>query len=105
MNAKSKLRFLMVCLDVSEEEINKFIRISSEFIRLDGLFKPILPSAILKKTLATLVDHTVNEMCSKVLSWEDISANSANVLASAFSQFAIETSELFKVRSYNNTMT
>jgi hypothetical protein len=83
--------------DASDADVNKLLKISSEFIRLDGLFKAIMPSAILNKTLATLVDHTVNEFCSKVLSWDDISANSANLLSSAFTQFAIETSELFKV--------
>ena len=61
------------------------------------MFEFVLPSATLSRTLVTLVDHTVNELCSKVLACEDISAACGNKLAAAFTQFAVETSELFKV--------
>jgi len=66
--------------------------------RLNTVISGVLPPLSWHDILATLVDHTVNEMCSKVLAWDDIPANSASELATAFSQFAVATSSLFKVR-------
>ncbi|CAG7838398.1 unnamed protein product [Allacma fusca] len=73
-----------------------FLLISEELIRLDLIFKGVLPTYAWKTSLALLVDHTVNEMVSKVLQWDDISANTATELAAAFIKFAVETSHLFK---------
>lgn len=85
-------------LDCSKD----FMRIAEELQRLNGIFKPVLPLYPWKKTLAILVDHTVNDMVSKVLQWDDISANTASELASAFIKFAVEVSHLFKVCRYED---
>lgn len=74
-----------------------FLVITAELKRLDVVMNGVLPSLRWQDILATLVDHTLNEMCSKVLAWDDIPANSASELATAFSQFASATSNLFKV--------
>jgi len=39
-------------------------------------------------------------MCTKVIAWDDISATTANELAECFTNFALETSALFKVSSH-----
>jgi len=38
----------------------------------------------------------LNEICSKVLSCEDISANTANELADSFTKLAVETATVFQ---------
>jgi len=73
-----------------------FLAIASELRRLHEVFKNVLPGLVWEKGLALLVDHTVNEMVTKVLSWDDISASVANELAASFIKFAVETSHLFK---------
>ena len=82
---------------VTDEREMKFISIAAEFNKLDRVFKDVLPPRTWRSALATLVDHTVNEMCSKVIAWDDISASTANELAESFTKFAVETSCLFKV--------
>jgi hypothetical protein len=79
------------------EREGKFLAIAAEFGKLDRVFRDVLPPRTWRSALATLVDHTVNEMCSKVIGWDDISATTANELAESFTKFSIETSALFKV--------
>lgn len=71
--------------------------LTAELKRLNTVMSAVLPPLVWNDILATLVDHSVNELCLKVLYWEDISANSASELANAFTQFAVATSSLFKV--------
>jgi len=73
----------------------KIMLIAEEFGRLDNVFKEILSPKIWDEALATLVDHTINELCSKVIALDDISVDTANELALLFNQFALCILKLF----------
>lgn len=82
---------------MSGQSVGKFLAISAELDRLYSTFKDVLPKQVYRETLSTLVDHTVNEMCSKVLTWDDISASCADEVAESFTKFAISITSLYKV--------
>ncbi|CAL8080702.1 unnamed protein product [Orchesella dallaii] len=103
-SVRSKLNELIsTAMSSIEERVDRGIDITHDFLvitaelkRLNTVMTGVLPPLSWHDILATLVDHTLNEMCSKVLAWDDIPANSASELASAFTQFAVATSSLFK---------
>lgn len=72
--------------------------LTAELKRLNSIMSEVLPSLSWHDILATLVDHTVNELCLKILAWDDIPESSASELANAFTQFSVATSNLFKVK-------
>jgi len=76
---------------------HQFLSIAFEFAKLNGIFKEVLPAGPWREALGALVDHTLNEICSKVLVCEDISATTGNDLADAFTKLAVETSTVFLV--------
>ncbi|ODM95007.1 Centromere/kinetochore protein zw10 [Orchesella cincta] len=103
-SVRSKLNELIsTAMSSIEERVDRNIDITHDFLvitaelkRLNTVMSGVLPPLSWHDILATLVDHTTNEMCSKVLAWDDIPANSASELATAFTQFAVATSSLFK---------
>ncbi len=71
--------------------------LTAELKRLNSIMSEVLPSLSWHDILATFVDHTVNELCLKIVAWDDIPESSASELANAFTQFSVATSNLFKV--------